>query len=135
MLLPRSDDYAALGFKLQNKRSRSAAIPGMADTSCQSCLAGIGLLHRLGLTEYKLKRCSNKADIIPVTMMMHSTTQVGIKILGATVLRLHATSDAGSQMDTRKIVYITDATDQLFLSLSGVRPHQRYIPVSWRTLH
>ena len=47
---------------------------------------------------------------------MHSATQVGIKILGSIVLRLHATSDAGSQMDTSQMVYITDATDQLFLS-------------------
>lgn len=103
------DDHVALGFELKNKRSLSATctIPALAETGCQSCLAGVGIIHRLGLRE---------ADLMPVTMKMHSATQAGIRIIGATILRLSATTATGSQMETRQMVYITDATDKLFLN-------------------
>ncbi|CAG2254453.1 unnamed protein product [Mytilus edulis] len=51
------DDYKQLGF--QNSlvsQQRSTVIPAMADTGCQSCLAGIKVLYKIGLT---------KRDLIP----------------------------------------------------------------------
>ena len=50
----------------------------MADTGCQSCLASITVIRRLGLTEN---------DLIPVTTHMHAANNNGIKILGAIILR------------------------------------------------
>lgn len=51
----------------------------MADTGCQSCLAGVQVIHKLGLT---------KSDLIPLTMKMHAANNGGITILGATILRI-----------------------------------------------
>ena len=79
----------------------------MADTGCQSCLAGLKVAHRLGIRE---------SDLIPVTMQMRTATDLGIKILGATVLRISATSQDGQILETRQMTYITDASDKLFLS-------------------
>ena len=36
-------DYDALGFKLKQKHSTSVILPAMADTGCQSCLAGLNV--------------------------------------------------------------------------------------------
>ena len=74
-----SEDYAALGFKVKIS-PRTASLPAMADTGCQSCLAGANILHPLGLTE---------DDLIPVTMKMHAANSNNnrITILGATILR------------------------------------------------
>ena len=42
------EDYAALGFHLE-RDTKTASLPAMADTGCQSCLAGLKVLHQLGL--------------------------------------------------------------------------------------
>ena len=79
------DDYAAFGFTLDSP-PRAAHLPVMADTGCQNCLAGIKVLHRLGL---------NRADLLPVTVMMHAANNKGINILGAIILRLKSTAKQG----------------------------------------
>ena len=79
----------------------------MADTGCQSCLAGIKIAHRLGL---------NEGNLIPVTLKMHAANNRNIKILGATILRFSGTNSAGEMLKTRQVVYITDSSDKLFLS-------------------
>ncbi|VDI36509.1 Hypothetical predicted protein [Mytilus galloprovincialis] len=51
------DDYKQLGFQTSLvSQQRSTVIPAMADTGCQSCLAGIKVLYKIGLT---------KRDLIP----------------------------------------------------------------------
>lgn len=71
-----SEDYAALGWLSFGMVHHNSVT---TDTGCQSCLAGLRVIHRLGLRE---------SDLIPVTMQMHTVTYGGIRILGATVLRL-----------------------------------------------
>ncbi|XP_061178429.1 uncharacterized protein LOC133187074 [Saccostrea echinata] len=82
-LLP--EDHKALGFSLK-ATTKTIKLPAMADTGCQSCLAGIKVIHRLGLT---------KLDLIPVTMKMHAANNGGIKILGATILRISGRDNNG----------------------------------------
>lgn len=101
-----TEDYEALGFRL-SRDTATTSLPAMADTGCQSCLAGLKIIHRLGLRE---------SDLIPVTMKMHTATYGGIKILGATVLRLTGKDEAGNAIETRQMTYITNSTDKLFLS-------------------
>lgn len=99
------EDYTALGFEHAN-RPLSAVLPALADTGCQSCLAGINVIKRLGL---------RVADLIPVTMSMHTATYIGIKIIGATVLRLN-TAEGDRAAESRQMTYVTDSCDKLFLS-------------------
>ena len=100
------DDYKALGFNL-NAPPKTVSTQAMADTGCQSCLAGEEFLHRLGLT---------RSNLIPVTMRMHTADNKGIRILGATMLHIKATQPDGTPITTRQMTYITDATDKFFLS-------------------
>jgi hypothetical protein len=100
------EDYDSLGFTLEHN-SRVATISAMADTGCQSCLAGIKVIHRLGL---------KKSDLIPVTMKMHAANNKGINILGATILRISGRNGQGNLVETRQMTYITDESDKLFLS-------------------
>ncbi len=85
----------------------SASYPAMADTGCQSCLAGTKLLSKLGL---------ERKHLIPVTMKMTAANNRSIGIAGALVLRISGTSPSGETLGTRQIVYFTDSTDRLFLS-------------------
>jgi hypothetical protein len=101
-----AEDYKALGFTL-TKTSTPAMLPAMADTGCQSCLAGIRVIHRLGL---------RKADLIPVTMRMNAANQKGITILGAAILRFSGKDSMGRPLETRQMTYITDNSDKLFIS-------------------
>ena len=79
----------------------------MADTGCQSCLGGIKIIQRFGPREKYL---------IPVTMRMYATNNNGIKIIGATILRFSGRSTSGKTLETRQITYITNESDNLFLS-------------------
>ena len=77
----------------------------MADTGCQSCLAGL-----------KVKKLVvSVRDLIPVNIKMQVANNDNIRILGAALLRLSGKSN-GEERSTRQMVYITDNTDKLFLS-------------------
>lgn len=55
-LLP--EDHIALGFSL-NVTPNTIKLQSMADTGCQSCLAGIQVTHKLGLTSPALSTHAN----------------------------------------------------------------------------
>ena len=94
------------------KPTRSTTIPAVADTGCQSCLAGTPLLRHLGL---------NISHLIPTSMRMRAANQNAIVIVGALVLWLTATTESGQAMTTRQIVYFTHSTDKFFLSLEACK--------------
>ena len=100
------EDYEHLGLTLTPtpKPTQSFA---MADTGCQSCLASIKVINRLGL---------KREDLIPVTMKMHAANNKGITILGAAILRFSGKDNSGKLTETRQITYVTDTSDKLFLS-------------------
>ena len=100
------DDYQALGFTMTFP-PHSCTIQGMADTGCQSCLCGLQIIRKLGMSE---------KDLMPVTMRMHAANKQDIKILGAAIVRLCGISKTGKQLQTRQILYITDNADKLFIS-------------------
>ena len=100
---PVGEDYADIGFPLKS-RTRSSILPSMADTGCQSCLGGMRLLPRLGMTAN---------DSIPLSIRMHAANGKGINILGAAILRFSGKSPYGEPRETKQITYFTD---KLFLS-------------------
>uniref|UniRef100_A0AAV2JCK1 Telomerase-binding protein EST1A n=1 Tax=Knipowitschia caucasica TaxID=637954 RepID=A0AAV2JCK1_KNICA len=100
------EDYKALGLDLQ-KRTRAVTLPAMADTGCQSCLIGVKVAQRLGLST---------EDLIPVSMTMKAANDEGIRILGAAVVRFAGTSSDARRLETRQIAYVTDTSDRIFLS-------------------
>ncbi|CAB3996762.1 Hypothetical predicted protein [Paramuricea clavata] len=79
----------------------------MADTRCQSCLASMQVIQRIGLS---------KRDLIPVTMHMYAANNHGIKILGAVILRFSGPSKSGKVLETRQITYVTNDSNKIFLS-------------------
>ena len=101
------DDCRALGFKPVVSKRHTAKLTAIADTGCQSCLAGMKVIHLLGL-------CGS--DLFPVTLHMHAANNNGIKILGTVVLRFSGQSQSGKILETNQIVYVTSETDKLFLS-------------------
>ena len=116
-------DYQALGFTL-HASPKTTTFQAMADTGCQSCLAGVQVLHHLGL---------NQSDLIPVSMKMHTADNKGIRILGATMLHITATKSDGTTIGTRQMTYITDSTDKFFLSRETC-VHLKIIPHNFPTI-
>ena len=94
------EDYKSLGYASNfPSKPRKITVSAMADTGCQSCLAGIKIAHRLGM---------NERNLIPVTLKMLAAKNRNIKILRATILRFSRTNSAGEMFETRQVVYITD---------------------------
>ena len=104
-----STDISDLGFKSVSLPSTPTVLyPVMADTGCQSCLAGEDLL----INYLRLQR----SNLIPVTMKMSAANNRGINIIGALPLRITGTSPSGTKHTTRQLVYFTDSTNRMFLS-------------------
>ena len=99
-------DYSSLGYKLAVP-PRSTSTFGMADTGCQSCLAGPSLMRRLGLS---------KKHLIKVTMQMHAANSNGITILGCIIATISATKECGTLVESKQIIYISEDCNKLFLS-------------------
>ena len=99
-------DYHSLDLEMPMSR-KTIQYCAIADTGCQSCLAGVKLLHRLGLQTHHL---------IPVTMKMNAANDNRIRILGALALRISGTATDGNTLQTRQIVYFTDNSDKLYIS-------------------
>lgn len=89
------------------RASNIGTVSATADTGCQSCLAGVTLLPKLGL---------QACHLIPTKMRMTAANSNGIKILGALPLRISGISPTGDHCITHQIVYFTDSTDRCFLS-------------------
>ena len=78
----------------------------MADTGCQSCLASIKAISRLGI---------KRQELIPVTLKIHASNKEGIHILGAAILRFSGKTSNGIRV-SRQIVYVTDVDNKVFLN-------------------
>ena len=100
------EDYEHFGFPLRPPQQQ-AFVSALADTGCQSCLAGTNIVKKLGLST---------RDLIPVQLRMHAANNHKIHILGAAILRFSDKNSKGEIKSTRQIVYVTDNTDKLFLS-------------------
>ena len=99
-------DTRALGLPTSLRRpTKAALISVVADTGCQSCLAGPNLLRKLGLRECALNKTS---------LNMSAANRNRLDIIGAIALRLSISASHGST-ETRQIVYICGDTSD-FLS-------------------
>ena len=101
----RREKFGQHGHTLREE-TQALTVDAMADTECQSCLAGPQLLARLHLTE---------ADLIPVNLIMHSASGDDLLILGATILRITASITG---QETRQMVYFSRIASKLYLSLA-----------------
>ena len=104
------NDYDTLGFSHMGKEVRCTTLKVMADTGCQSCIAGMKVMNRLGI---------KKEDLIPVSIKMSAANETSLRILGAAILRFTGMGSDGKCCQTRQIVYITDSTDKIYLSREG----------------
>ena len=100
------EDYDHFRFPLKVLQVCSF-VSAMADTGCQSCLAGLKVVKKLGVSV---------RDLIPVDIKMQAVNNDSIRILSATILRLSGKNSKGEEQSTRQMVYETDYTDKLFLS-------------------
>ena len=92
-LQTQAEDYIHLGHTLRAPQRR-ITVQAMADTGCQSCLAGTTTMKRLGL---------KTTDLLPVSLKMHAANNS--KILGAILVKI---AEPQGQRSSRQMVYITD---------------------------
>ena len=119
-------DMRDLGFSVPfSSPTAATTFPAMADTGCQSCLAGTNLLAQLGL---------KSSDLAPVSMKMTAANDKRIDIMGALVLQIAGATQSGRDLVTRQIVYFTESSSRLFLSKQACVALQ-IIPGSFPTHH
>ena len=99
------EDYKTHGHTLRREK-RNLATTALADTGCQSCLAGPALQKELGL---------ETQDLIPASLSMSSASGHPLPILGAALIRLELKNSGRS---TRQMIYFSTKATKLYLSLA-----------------
>ena len=94
----------------ERSQTKPIAIKVIADTACQSCMAGSNLLKKLNI---------KPTELIPVTTKMRSASNMDIKLLGALLLHITGTDLNGMNHSTRQMTYFTDHTVNFYLSRSA----------------
>ena len=102
-LQTQTEDYQHLGYTLKVPQKK-ITIQAMADTGCQSCLAGTSTMKKLGL---------KTTDLLPVKLKMHAANNSNIQILGAILVKM---AEPQGRRSTRQMVYITSHVTNLFLN-------------------
>ena len=93
-------------FKIEPPPAHASVnITGIADTACQSCLAGIHILKLLGL---------ERRHLTPCTMKMQSVNGVPIRVEGALLVDID--NPRVSNGHTKEIVYFTQQSSEFYLS-------------------
>ena len=105
------EDFKKFGYQRKIKPS-SSNVKVMADTGCQSCLAGVDILHKLNI-------CTS--DLIPTNMRMAAANKRPINILGAIIVSFKGKDIDGKILESRQMMYITDNTEKIFLSKEACR--------------
>ncbi len=103
------EDCTQLRFKL-SEPTRQSFVTAMVDTGSQSCLAGLQVVEKLGIST---------KDLIPVDLRMYAADIHNIHILGAFIMQCSGKSSKGEEKSTRQMVYVTDCSNKLFLSWEG----------------
>ena len=97
----------------------------MPNTGCQSCLASIKVIRRLGLCE---------SDLIPVTMQMHAVNNNGIKILGAVILRFSGRSPPSETPITKNFPMVGETLHKCSQTQPAMqRTNPVHLSTSWNT--
>ena len=109
-----TEDYDKLGYKF-HKRVTPVNLPVMADTGCQSCLAGIDLLGKLNM---------RTSDLLQVKTRMRAANRKSINILGAVILEFSGRTQKGDIVTSKQMTYITDDSDKIFLNKEACKDLQ-----------
>ena len=102
-----TDSEAYAQFHIRAPPLRAANITAIADTGAQTCLMGLPILHKLGLT---------KKHLHPTSKRIFAANNEEIKVLGAVFFRISGCSGRGRRFETPAAVYVTDSTDRFYLS-------------------
>ena len=85
-----------------------ATTEAMADTGCSTMVAGMSFIHSLGLWA---------SDLLPVKADIRAANKSQIKIDGAVIVEIKLNDE--SDKLTKQVVYITRATDRVFLNMEA----------------
>ena len=99
-------DFQTHGHTLRKER-RNIVTRALADTGCQSCLAGPTLMRDLDL---------RAQDLIPASLTMSSASGNTMPIMGAALTRIRAED---TDNETRQMVYFSPLATKLYLSMSA----------------
>ena len=105
------DREAYATMKTPSPPQRSARISAVADSGAQTCLMGLQLLNKLGLSQRHLT---------PVSKHIFAANNEEIRILGAVFLTLSGLNRHGEELTTSTVAYVTDSTSRFYLSRAAL---------------
>ena len=106
-LTPRPEDHATLGFPMTDKSKLSPiTMPMIADSGCQSSIMPLRSAQSMGF---------DKADIIPVKLVMRGAIREDLGVTGAIVADVSTTDTSCTLRSTWQLIYVSDKIEKAFL--------------------
>ena len=106
-----SEGYEQVGIPAPRK-PRTITSPALPDTGAQMVVAGMDLVHRLGVT---------RKELFPVTSGIRAANSEGLKLIGALLLTVSAVGADGNTRTGSHMCYISENVTRLFLSKAACR--------------
>ncbi len=79
----------------------------VADTGCQSCIAGPDIIGTLGL---------RKSDLMKTKNLMRAVNRSKVELLGLILVKFSGQDGANVVRSTKQVVYVTDSCKGVYLS-------------------
>ena len=101
-----TDGYQQVGMR-PPRMQRTVESRSLADTGAQMVVAGISLVHSLGV---------KKGELFPVTAGIKAANSEGLQLLGGMFITISARGSDGNTRTSDQMCYISSNVDKLFLS-------------------
>ena len=99
--------YEELQVQLPRVTKTSVRKAGMADSGAQMTVAGLNLVHSLGVT---------KRELIPLSSKVNAANNQGLGLLGGLLITISGTDMHGKLVETQQLCYISSMVHSIYLS-------------------
>ena len=99
--------YMELQLPTPRVTSKSVDMQGMTDSGAQMTVAGLNLVHSLGIT---------RRELIPLATKVNAANNSGLGLLGGILITIAGKDKTGSMRKSNQLCYISDVVSTLYLS-------------------
>ena len=106
-----SEGYEQVGIPAPRK-PRTVTSTALPDTGAQMVVAGMDLVHKMGIT---------KRELFPVTNGIRAANSEGLKLIGGLLINVSSVGADGNTRSGSHMCYISEKVTRLFLSKAACR--------------
>ena len=101
------EGYIQSGVPIPKSKLRAVDVKSLPDTGAQLTVAGVKLIHSMGIT---------KSELIPLANGVNAANNAGLGLLGGAFITFSGNNGFGERKQTKQLVYIANDVNGVYLS-------------------